>query len=252
MEYRLHVQQPSTDISFSPPTELSPSFLSTSDALPSPSRGASPRKSTPLRKKVGGESFSGRRRSSSRDRGRTLSSLEEGGSRGRRPSDTSLPFASFLSETTRSMSLSRPSTLLLPGSIAIFLFSLLVSTYDTIGSFSRARRLRVDPAYRQLDFPGEQPGLGWRTANEVDWWTKGSKSSPWDFDELGAMRDGGWGGRGEDGKVRILVLTGALPSLPSPVDFPFRETSSYACSKETRSLTFASCFLFRIFRLAGG
>lgn len=242
--FSLHVTQPSTDARISPEHEPSPSFLSSS-ALPAPSThrsagrrsSASPSAASALWAKLsggagdyallGGGGGSGRRRrSSSSSSSRERPASSSSGHKYRRSTDSSSsPFADGSSGSGggwtsmwSAMSLSRPSTLLLPGSVALCAVAVLVSAYDALAAFSRARALVVDPSFRQLDQAGEQPSLGWRAAD--GWWAGGQAQSPWDFDAAdgdGLMRDGGWGGRADDGRVRILFLIGASRSpRPTP------------------------------------
>lgn len=76
----------------------------------------------------------------------------------------------------------------------------------------------VNAGFVQFDRRGELPRThkpGRRRAPRSEesepqavWWTGGASSSEWDVDtiERSLIRQGGWNGRGSDGRVRILFL----------------------------------------------
>lgn len=101
-------------------------------------------------------------------------------------------------------------------SVALLAISSFVLGSDLVSSVQSRRTAAVNRelARTYLDLGDDStylPTRGHRDAWDGRRWFQGGKGkSRWDHDAKGGLgiRQGGWGGRGEDGRVRILFLVG--------------------------------------------
>lgn len=71
----------------------------------------------------------------------------------------------------------------------------------------------TEVSFLEFDSPEALPSRGWKDAWDAkEWFDGGSGKSRWDWDAPGQqnlqIKRGGWGGRGKEGKVRVLFLVG--------------------------------------------
>lgn len=212
-----HLTQPSRDARLSPELAPSAAFLSTSD-LPAPAVQRSRSKSNPRQSSQSPDGSGGGRSGSSRRR-TSGGSLWERPLTGRHRSLSSSSYSASSSgaldtSSVRShglcadLSLRRPSSLALPGSLALFAFAVVRVALDWRAAADYERALDLDfTSHAAFDIAANMPRLGWRSAAEGEWWSAGSEPSPWDYR---TSRPNEMTGRGDQGRVRVLFLTGTF------------------------------------------
>ncbi|KAL7414198.1 hypothetical protein BDY24DRAFT_414418 [Mrakia frigida] len=120
------------------------------------------------------------------------------------------PLPTFSSSSSKPYGPPPPSPPVTPPNRFFLLLSagLLAGSVLLLGRDVASSLFRVEQeiSFLELDVEGNLPSRGWKDARE--WFQGGSGRSRWDWDaeRTGLIKKGGWPGRGEGGKVRVLFL----------------------------------------------